>query len=61
MCQKAHYIAQRVISSVGLSSGPGISSLSQLAVGEPGQHLPQTGPREREEEERQHTVLLGVG
>lgn len=34
MCQKAYYIAQKVISSVGLSSGPGISSLPQLAVGD---------------------------
>lgn len=43
------YIAQKVISSMGLSSGPGnvIPAPNSCRRSEPGQHLPQTGPRGR--------------
>lgn len=50
MCQKAHYTAQKVISSVGLISGPGISFLPQLAVGDLNQD--STSPRLAQEEGR---------
>lgn len=48
MCQEADYTAQKVASSVGLSSGPGISSLPQLAVGDWNQG--STSPKLAQEE-----------